>query len=196
MNIVILPTDIHVYLASLLDVDEVVALEQVSSIIFEAYCWLTVVATGLQTCRCIRNTLDSQYVWYNIVKSLPIDCAPEILPYESPLSFSSSRLRRIALQAVSRSRNWNSAHGPTLTREVALELPVDSTYFKASLLPGGKYVMVRRGGSLECWKLQPQTLIWGHKYGDNPASLTFAHELIDTEKVIVVAAAFEPTSCQ
>ncbi|KAJ7696097.1 hypothetical protein B0H17DRAFT_1198403 [Mycena rosella] len=80
---------------------------------------------------------------------------------------------------------------PIESRRIVLhpDIPPGISFWKnePKLLPGGKYVLFQNQGTLECWNVFEDELIWQHACSMNHATvLSFAAELTEDDQLIIL----------
>lgn len=124
-----------------------------------------------QTCKSLRATVASRYLWLRLLQSLPFSHAPDLPPHVPILQLCSLDIRSIVIRAVKGYYNWHSLHGPTITRKRVINLPLGRDWecprehnVSAKLLPGGKFILVHADcGRLGCWDIVEEKWIWRYR---------------------------------
>lgn len=101
----------------------------------------------LQMCKFLRDVAATRHLWLTHLRGLSNECAPDLPPHVSLESLDCMGLKMLVVCAVRRNKNWNSP-SPKVTREmnVIFDKPIQEPALvvkKASLVPGGDYLMVQ-----------------------------------------------------
>ncbi|KAF7353441.1 hypothetical protein MSAN_01533300 [Mycena sanguinolenta] len=150
----------------------------------------SVVAAG-QTCRSMHDLAFDRSVWRNLLRNLQrrsiLDCTLAV----NLETLSTDQMISIVRQLITGPQIW-SPPGPDgaavaeVSRKITLHLPTRTgpqrSQKKAKLLPSGLYVLVDNSGTVECWNVANNKLVWRHISAEG---LEFAAEE-DIELAIVV----------
>ncbi|KAF7288815.1 hypothetical protein HMN09_01363300 [Mycena chlorophos] len=184
MSLLSLDTDILLYLLYSSDVDTVVRCSQV--------------------CRALHALSRTKHVWLGLIGSLRdrnlIELPPDKLLVDYSVDDLVASVKRVVVGPAvwrpgSAQPSSGSGHGgpvllPLRTYAINTRLPEDvaagieqNPSRNASLLPGGRYILLRRmGGQHEIWDIRTSSRIWSHIQGPHVAC-----ELSDSGREILVA---------
>ncbi|KAF7353521.1 hypothetical protein MSAN_01541800 [Mycena sanguinolenta] len=150
----------------------------------------SVVAAG-QTCRSMHDLAFDRSVWRNLLRNLQrrsiLDCTLAV----NLETLSTDQMIAIVRQLITGPQTWSppepdGAAVADVSREITLHLPARTgpqhSQKKAKLLPSGLYVLVDNSGTVECWNVANNKLVWRHISAEG---LEFAAEE-DIELAIVV----------
>ncbi|KAH8106373.1 hypothetical protein DFH11DRAFT_1712132, partial [Phellopilus nigrolimitatus] len=116
-----------------------------------AVCDVVDVLRAETTCKVLRDIVATRHLWLTHLRGLPNECAPDLPPHVSLDSLDCIGLKTLVVRALRGNRNWNSPL-PKATREIKVIVnnPIREPTLvvkKASLVPGGDYLMVRWSSS-------------------------------------------------
>ncbi|KAH8108549.1 hypothetical protein DFH11DRAFT_1731834 [Phellopilus nigrolimitatus] len=129
----------------------------------------------LQMCKFLRDIVATRHLWLALLRGLPNDCAPNLPPHVSIVSLDFIGLKSLVVRAVCGNRNWNLL-SPKITREIKLTVndprrEPSVVVKKASLVPGGDYLMVQwSNSSVQLFEVSNGERIWLYPDPDCPSS--------------------------
>ncbi|KAH8106374.1 hypothetical protein DFH11DRAFT_1270624 [Phellopilus nigrolimitatus] len=129
-----------------------------------------------RTCKAFRDIATTRHLWLTLLRGLPNEFAPDLVPHVSIVSLDCAHLKDLVVRAVRRNRNWNSS-SPKVTHEfkVFVKSPKEGArknINEASIVPGGDYLMVRWSKRfVQLYRLKNSELIWSYPNFDNSSEL-------------------------
>ena len=135
-----------------------------------------------------------------MLRSLDINEAPNLPPYMSVDSLSSTELEHLVVNAVSREKARASQDTLYATSITELKVgprdqePTGADEFMRRvdprLLPGGKYVLLEDDGVLKLWSVEKEQLIWTAQSARDVTCMAFDYEVVDGGNMVMVAGMF------
>ncbi|KAF7353439.1 hypothetical protein MSAN_01533100 [Mycena sanguinolenta] len=160
-----------------------------------ALCDICSVVFAGQTCRYMHNLAFDRSVWRTLLRNLQrrsiLDCT-----FAADLeTLSADQMIAIVRQLITGPQTWSPPEPDCATvaevsREITLHLPArtgsEDSRNTAKLLPSGRYVLVHNSGTVECWNVVQDRLVWRYSSAVEHAGMVQIAAEEDVESAIVV----------
>ncbi|KAJ6464457.1 hypothetical protein C8R45DRAFT_1080069 [Mycena sanguinolenta] len=169
-----------------------------------ACCDISSVVSAGQTCQYLHNLAFDRSVWQNLLGDLQ---RRSILHRTgAPLdTLSTDEMIELVRRLMTGPKTWNPQEpecdsftevSKTITLHPGSEavthaFPPSELSYNAKLLPSGRYVLFANQGTLECWNVAHDRLVWRHTSAINAAMVAdFAAEETDIESAILMICVY------
>jgi len=139
----------------------------------------------------LARVVSSHSVWLALVRDLQERCILAVPPGIKLTDLSTSQLRKMVKTLVTGPENWLKCTRPIADYTLHCNLdefagpwPKEWT----QLVGGGRFLLLYKNRSIECWHVADDRMIWCFKDTCiNSTVLTFNHELVDDGTSVMIA---------